>query len=155
METYNLTIKQEKYFEGKVIIGAYEFAKGKFLVCIRGEKYLKVIYRDTNTMEAIENSSGETLYYQIAPIPTNNQERSKLVIVKDRSFLSVVDVDQMKSFKILPSVTQLDADRNQFLDVNLTEENIVEVHTLEFEKGNSRIQLYKFSLESLNSILLL
>jgi len=149
MENYNLTIKAERYFEGKAIIGAYEFAKGKFLVCIRGEKYLKVIYRDSNTMEAIENPSGETVYYQLAPIPTNNQERSKLVIVKDRSFLSIVDVDQMKSYKLLNSVTQLDADRNQFLDVNLTEENIVEVHTLEYEKGNSRIQLYKFSLDSL------
>jgi hypothetical protein len=87
------------------------------------------------------------------PIPTNNQEKSKFVIVKDRSFLSVVDLDKMKSFKLLPSVTQLDADRNQFLDVNLTEDNNVEVHTLEYEKSNSRIQLYKFSLDSLKSIL--
>jgi len=87
------------------------------------------------------------------PIPTNNQEKSKFVIVKDRSFLSVVDLDKMKSFKLLPSVTQLDADRNQFLDVNLTEDNNVEIHTLEYEKSNSRIQLYKFSLDSLKSIL--
>ena len=87
------------------------------------------------------------------PNPTNNQEKSKFVIVKDRSFLSVVDLDKMKSFKLLPSVTQLDADRNQFLDVNLTEDNNVEVHTLEYEKSNSRIQLYKFSLDSLKSIL--
>ena len=63
MENYNITVKQEKYFEGQAVIGAYEFAKGKFLVCVRGEKYLKVIDRDANTMDVIENPSGETVYY--------------------------------------------------------------------------------------------
>ena len=91
-------LSERSYFNDRIVSGAYEY-EGKIIVCVRGMTDLQVIERESDSIGIIPNPSGDKIYFAMLPVPT----APHLLLIKDRTFISVVDFHTNKSIKLFES----------------------------------------------------
>jgi hypothetical protein len=96
------------------------------------------------------NPTGDKRYYGLKLLPGE----SKLAIIKDSGYLSVLDLGTQRCFKLFPCQVNNDNNRDFSLDVFEEEADSLEVHTLEYIKGtHSMVRQYRFMGKAIRDLI--
>ena len=71
-----------------------------------------MIDRKTKSITSFTTGTNQTVYFGLKPI-----QGTQWAVLKDKEFISIVDVERRKCFKLYQSPLALDATRDYFLDV--------------------------------------